>query len=273
VQSRDYGPDALAVRRDTVRPPVVEAERDMVVEDVSSGFCGAVVTIDRGSVTLEDRHGRCRVFPYAEGAFLLDGQRVTLTRPRPTSPIRPARTASGSIAPPAGRARVAVTSRLFVEGRHDAEIVERLWGDDLRYSGVVVEILDGADNLADVVAAFQPTAQARMGVLLDHLVAGTKESRIGGQIRSPHVLVRGHPFVDIWQAVKPGVVGLGEWPRVPRGLPWKETVAAAIGHVDVAAAWRFILSRVGTYHDLEPALLAPVEELIDFVTAPHAEQR
>ncbi|HET6909243.1 MAG TPA: DUF3097 family protein [Mycobacteriales bacterium] len=251
---------------------MVEAEPDMVVEDISSGFCGAVVVIERGSVTLEDRQGRRRVFPYAEGAFLLDGRRITLARPRPTSPIRSARTASGSIAAPNVRARVAVASRLFVEGLHDAQLVERLWGDDLRDAGVVVEILDGADNLNEVVAAFRPSSQSRMGVLLDHLVAGSKETRISGEIRSPHVLVRGHPFVDVWQAVKPKVLGLAAWPSVPRDLPWKETVASYLGHSEVAEAWRFILSRVNTYLDLEPALLAPVEELIDFVTAPHMEQ-
>lgn len=244
----------------------------MVVEDITSGFCGAVVVIDRGSVTLEDRHGRRRVFPYAAGAFLLDGKRITLSRPRPRSPIRSARTASGSIAAPPGRAKVAVASRLFVEGLHDAQLVERLWGDDLRDAGVVVEILDGADNLTDVVAAFGPSAQARMGVLLDHLVAGSKESRIGEGVRSPYVLVRGHPYVDVWHAVKPKVLGLADWPSVPRGLPWKDTVASYLGYTEVADAWRFILSRVNTYLDLEPALLAPVEELIDFVTAPHTEE-
>lgn len=271
MRSKDYGPDVLSVPRTRTRPPVVDAEPEMVVEDISSGFCGAVVVIDRGSVTLEDRHGRRRVFPYAEGAFLLDGKRITLARPRPKSPIRSARTASGSIAAPPSRARVAVASRLFVEGRHDAQLVERLWGDDLRDAAVVVEMLDGADNLGDVVEAFRPSPQARMGVLLDHLVAGSKESRISSDLHSPHVLVRGHPFVDVWQAVKPKVLGLAAWPSVPRDLPWKETVASYLGYGEVTEAWRFILSRVNTYLDLEPALLAPVEELIDFVTAPHIE--
>src|SRR5205823_6412380 len=148
------------------RPPVMEAEPDLVIEDISSGFCGAVVVIERGSVTLEDRHGRRRVFPYAEGAFLLDGKRVTLTRPKPQSPIRSARTASGSVAVSGAEARVAIRSRILVEGIHDAALVEQIWGADLRVEGVVVERLDGADNLADFVREFRPGPCARLGVLL-----------------------------------------------------------------------------------------------------------
>jgi hypothetical protein len=267
VNSKDYGSDVLSANRARARPPVVEAEADLVVEDVSSGFCGAVVTIDRASVTLEDRHGRRRVFPFAEGAFLLDGKPVTLARPRPTTPIRSTRTPSGSVAVHDTPARVARSSRILVEGVHDAELVEAIWGADLRLEGVVVERLDGADNLPEFVRAFGPAPDARLGVLLDHVVAGSKESRIAADVRGPHVLVVGHPFVDIWQAVKPTRVGLSVWPEVPRGLPWKETVAAALGAPDVATAWRRIRAAARTWTDLEPALLAPVEALIDFVTA------
>ncbi|HMC71700.1 MAG TPA: DUF3097 family protein, partial [Mycobacteriales bacterium] len=248
----------------------IEAEADLVIEDISSGFCGAVVVIDRGSVTLEDRHGRRRVFPYAEGAFLLDGQRVTLARPKAQSPIRSARTASGSVAVSGAEARVAIRSRILVEGIHDAELVEAIWGADLRLEGVVVERLDGADNLADFVREFRPGPQARLGVLLDHLVSGSKESRIAAQVSGPHVLVLGHPFVDIWQAVKPARVGLPAWPEVPRGLPWKETVATHLGAPDVVTAWRKVRAAARSWTDLEPALLGPVEALIDFVTAPDA---
>jgi hypothetical protein len=56
---------------------------------------------------------------------------------------------------------------------------------------------------------------------------------------------------------------------VPRGVPWKDGVLAAIGWpADTAAAWRRILGLVRSYADLEPAFLGRVEELIDFVTAP-----
>ncbi len=271
VRSKDYGPDVLATPPAWRTPvvPEVPAERDEVVEHAETGFCGSVVAVDKHGVTLEDRHGRRRVFPLEPAGFLLDGAPVTLVRPRPDAPARPATTPSGSIAAPAAPARVAVASRLFVEGAHDAELLERLWGDDLRYVGVVVELLDGADHLPDVVAAFRPGPTARMGVLLDHLVTGSKESRITAAVASPHVLVLGHPYVDVWQAVKPHVVGLAAWPEVPRGLPWKETVAAGLGFATPRDAWRHILGRVSRYTDLEPALLGPVERLIDFVTEPH----
>ena len=271
MRSKDYGDDVLATPRRKARPPVIEAERDLVVEDAASGFCGAVVTIDRGSVTLEDRHGKRRVFPYAEGAFLLDGRRVTLARPQPSSPIRAARTASGSVAVPDARARVARTSRVLVEGVHDAELVEAIWGADLRVEGVVVELLDGADNLVDFVREFAPGPDARLGVLLDHLVTGSKESRIAASVSGPHVLVVGHPFVDIWQAVKPQRVGLPVWPDVPMGLPWKETVAAHLGCPDVQSAWRKVRAAARSWTDLEPALLSAVEQLIDFVTTTESD--
>ena len=271
MRSKEYGDDVLAVKRVRARPPVIEAESDLVVEDTASGFCGAIVVIDRGSVTLEDRHGRRRVFPYAEGAFLLDGRRVTLARPRPQTPIRSARTASGSVAVNGAEARVAIRSRILVEGVHDAELVEQIWGADLRLEGVVVEPLDGADNLAEFVREFRPGPQARLGVLLDHLVAGSKETRLAAQVSGPHVLVVGHPFVDIWQAVKPARVGLPVWPDVPRGLPWKETVATHLGAPDVPTAWRKIRAAARSWTDLEPALLGPVEALIDFVTAADAD--
>jgi hypothetical protein len=81
-------------------------------------------------------------------------------------------------------------------------------------------------------------------------------------------LVVGHPHVDIWQAVRPEVLGIRAWPAVPRGRPWKDGVCARLGWgPDTGAAWQQILGRVSSYSDLDPALLARVEELIDFVTA------
>lgn len=269
MRSKDYGSDALSPgwrRRREI--PVVEAELDLFVEDPESGFCGAVVAMDKSALTVEDRHGRRRAFPWTTAGWLVDGRTVTISRPVPASPIRPARTASGSVAAPTGRARVARAGRIFVEGLHDCELVESIWGDDLRAEGVVVEQLEGADNLPEIVRAFGPSSDARLGVLLDHLVTGSKESRLAAQVADdPHVLVVGHPFVDIWQAVKPERLGLAAWPVVPRGLPWKETVAAHLGASDVPTAWRQVRSAARSYRDLEPALLGPVEALIDFVTA------
>src|SRR5690606_24657083 len=116
-------------------------------------------------VVLEDRRGRTRAFPLG-GGFWVDGRPVVLQAPMTSSgPVRPRRTASGSVAAPQSRARVARGSRIWVEGRHDAELIEKVWGDDLRVEGVVVELLDGVDNLPDAVRDFAPGAQRRVGVL------------------------------------------------------------------------------------------------------------
>ena len=235
-----------------------------------------MVACEKDAVTLEDRFGRQRVFPLRPAAFLLDGQPVTLVRPAPAArPASPSRSRSGSRAPapaPAGqasRARVARASRIYVEGRHDAELVEQIWGDDLRETGVVVEYLEGVDHLPGVVASFAPGPDRRLGVLVDHLIPGSKEQRIAAGVTSPHVLVVGHPYVDVWQAVKPAALGIARWPDVPRGQPWKEGVLRGLGWgTDTAAGWKRILAGARSYTDLEPELLGRVEELIDFVTAP-----
>ncbi len=252
--------------------PTVEAQRELVVEDAETGFCGAVVRCEKTAggltVTLEDRHGKARTFPLGPG-FLLDGAAVRLVRPAVAATAGPPRrTASGSVAVTGQRARVARDSRIYVEGKHDAELVEKVWGDDLRVEGVVVEHLGGIDDLPAVVRSFGPAPGRRLGVLVDHLVAGSKESRLAAQVDSPHVLVVGHPYVDVWQAVRPAVLGIADWPQVPRGTAWKEGICAGLGWpVDPPAAWRRILAAVTGYADLEPSLLGRVEELIDFVTS------
>ncbi|RKN11922.1 DUF3097 domain-containing protein [Streptomyces radicis] len=275
MRSRQYGPglggpDLTPPWKRSAPAPEVPAEPDLVVEEVTTGFCGAVIACDKATVTLEDRFGAHRVFPLEPRGFLLEGRPVTLVRPRATPHAgrgRPARTASGSIAVPGARARVARAGRIYVEGRHDAELVEKVWGDDLRVDGVVVEYLEGIDDLPAVVAEFGPSADARLGVLVDHLVPGSKESRIAAAIDDPHVLVVGHPFIDIWAAVKPSAVGIDAWPDVPRGQDWKTGVCRALGWPGpTGAAWQRILARVRDYRDLDPGLLGPVEHLIDHVT-------
>lgn len=248
----------------------------MVVEDAQSGYVGAVVRIEYGRMELEDRHGRRKPFPIGPG-YLIDGRPVTLTAPRRGAPpAKAARTASGSVAVRA-KARVARAGRIYVEGRHDAELVEQVWGDDLRVEGVVVEYLGGVDDLVGIVEEFRPGPARRLGVLVDHLVAGSKEARIAvavdNAVGGAHTLVVGHPFVDIWQAVKPARLGIQAWPVVPPGQNWKRGVCRALGwphtqHADIARAWRRIRGRVRDWNDLEPALIGRVEELIDFVTRP-----
>ncbi|MET9517794.1 DUF3097 domain-containing protein [Streptomyces sp. NPDC002994] len=276
MRSRQYGPDLTPPWKKPAPVPEVPAETDLVVEEVGTGFCGAVIRCEKTAqgptVTLEDRFGKHRVFPMEPRGFLLEGRVVTLVRPPSAAesrPARPARTASGSVAVPGARARVARAGRIYVEGRHDAELVERVWGDDLRIEGVVVEYLEGIDDLPAIVADFAPAPDARLGVLVDHLVPGSKESRIAAQVSDANVLVVGHPYIDVWEAVKPSAVGIQAWPKVPRGQDWKTGVCGALGWPEnTGAAWRAILASVRSYKDLEPALLGRVEELIDFVTAP-----
>jgi hypothetical protein len=260
------------------------AEIGLVVEDVETGWCGAVLRTEKSGgihlVVLEDRHHRTRSFPLGPG-FWVDGEPVRLVAPRAPGPQRPTRTASGSVAVTDLRARVARASRILVEGRHDAELVEKVWGDDLRVEGVVVEMLDGVDDLAQAVQDFGPGPGRRIGVLVDHLVAGSKEWHEAAAVtRLPrvaeHVLVVGHPYVDVWQAVRPRCLGVRAWPSVPRGRPWKEGALEGLGwpyatQGDVAAGWRRILATVRSYTDLEPDLLGRVEELIDFVTGDVAD--
>jgi hypothetical protein len=286
-----YGDDVLG--GDWRRPPrgrstEVAAESGTVVEDAETGWCGAVVRVEKAGgvhvVHLEDRHGRTRGFRLGPG-FLVDGSPVTLTPPRRAADARlaaardaRARTASGSVAVHGARARVARGSRIFVEGRHDAELVEKVWGADLRVEGVVVEVLDGVDDLAAVVREVAPGPGRRMGVLVDHLVPGTKEWRVVEEARAvrpfaDHLLVVGHPYVDVWQSVRPERLGMDAWPVVPRGTSWKAGIAHHLGWphespADLGLAWRRILGSVGGYADLEPELLGRVEELLDFVTAP-----
>jgi hypothetical protein len=267
VRSHDYGRDVLAGPNKRRQIPEVVAEPGVVVEDPASGFCGAVVRFESGHVVLEDRHGNHRLFPLAPAGFLIDGEPVTLVRPAAAAPKRQL-SASGSVKVEGLRARTARDSRIWVEGRHDATLVERVWGHDLRVEGVVVEPLDGVDVLPARIEEFGPGAGRRLGVLVDHLVEGSKESRLVSSIRDDDVLVTGHPYVDIWQAVKPASVGIRAWPSVPRGVPWKEGICAALGWGDPAEGWRRVLAGVTGFRDLETPLLGAVERLIDFVTEP-----
>jgi hypothetical protein len=280
VTRRRYGSDVLASDWNAPargRAGAAEATPGLVVEEVMTDFCGEIVAVDRDldTLTLEDRRGRRRAFPLGPG-FLLEGRPVVLSAPVTRSaPAALRRTASGSGAVHGARAKVARESRIFVEGRHDAELVEKVWGDDLRVEGVVVEHLGGVDDLVAALRDFGPGPARRVGVLVDHLVPGSKESRIADDVRrSPvgeHVLVVGHPFVDVWAGVKPERLGLAAWPDVPRDVEWKHGICAALGwphadQSDIGRAWQQILGRVTSYADCEPALLGRVEELIDFVT-------
>ena len=249
------------------RPPArrLPATPGLVVYDRHTRTQVTVVSLSGAALVVSDPTGGSQTLRNDRGRFRVDGGDVELV-PAPTAPPRTAeRTASGSVAVTTG-ARVARGSRLLVEGRHDAELIERVWGDDLRVEGIVVEILGGMDDLGRVIAEFGPGPEHRLGILLDHLVDGTKEHRMASAVHHPHVLITGHPFVDVWQAVKPAVAGIESWPVVPRGQDWKSGICRALGHDDPARFWVELLARVQRYTDLEPSLVGAVERLIDFVT-------
>lgn len=280
---QNWGPQDIKapVKREL---PEVPVERGMVLEEVQTGWVGAVTRVEKSGgmhvVALEDRRGKSRSFPLGYG-FLLDGQPIRLVPPAPRTTASAGsgqRTASGSVRVAGQRAQVAKASRIWVEGKHDAELVEKVWGDDLRVEGIVVEPLHGIDDLAGAVAAFQPGPGRRLGVLVDHLVPDSKESRIAQAVMSSpgaagNVLIVGHPYVDVWQAIRPGVLGIDEWPVVPRGMDWKTGILAAFGwphdtKEDIGLGWQKLLGAVRSYADLEASLLGRVEEVIDFLTAP-----
>jgi len=257
-------------RRKTV--PELEAEKDLVVEDAASGWCGAIVGIERtydgDFVRLEDGQRRTRLFAMRPAAFLIDGAPVTLVRPKPRPAAQtPARSASGSTRVEGLRARVARGSRIWVEGVHDAALVEQVWGHDLRVEGVVVEQLEGLDNLAERLAEFRPGPGRRVGVLADHLVTGSKEERLTANL-GPHVMVTGHPYIDVWEAVRPKAVGIESWPTIPRGQDWKTGVCRELGWGTPQEGWRRVYGAVSSFRDLEAPLIGAVERLVDFVTEP-----
>ncbi|WP_018135645.1 DUF3097 family protein [Acaricomes phytoseiuli] len=285
-----WGPQdlrALRQQRQKPRTAQLSASAGIVVEEVQSGWVGAVLRTERSGgmhiVVLEDRLGKVRSFPLGFG-FLFEGEPVELVAAASTTPSTSAtsagsaqRTASGSVKVHGQRARVAKASRIWVEGKHDAELVEKVWGDDLRIEGIVVEPLGGIDDLPAVVTEFGPGPERRLAILVDHLVPGSKENRIAQEtMRLPgsvgNVLIVGHPYVDVWQAIRPQVLGIPSWPEIPRSMPWKIGIMQAFGWphagpADLAQGWQRLLSSVQSYADLEPSLLGRVEEMIDFLTA------
>jgi len=259
--------------RTAAQYPHREATPGLRVLHRASGFTGDLVALDGDEIVLRGHTGLEKRFRNLPGTFAVDGtptHLVALRAPVHDGPrvAEGLRTASGSRAVVGAKARVARGSRIWVEGVHDAELVEKVWGDDLRIEGIVVERLDGADHLEDEVRAFGPGPDQRLGVLLDHLVAGSKEARLASSVRHPHVLVTGTPYVDVWQAVRPRAVGIDAWPVVPKGQDWKTGICRALGVDEPRLMWRRILDSVHDWKQLEQPFVAAVEQLIDFVTQP-----
>lgn len=248
--------------------PKVPANLGIDVTHQATGIVGAIVEYSDNVITIRDDYGKDHRYRNIPGSFLVNRQPVQLVRPN-VAPSGPRITASGSIADPHGApAKVAKASRILVEGTHDAELVEKVWGDDLRSEGIIVQPIDGVDDLREIVRSFAPRPGRRLGVLVDHLVENSKESRIAASVDHPDVLVCGHVFIDIWAAVNPKLMGLDAWPDIPRGTPWKEGICAAVGIEESWQFWKILLNRVESYKDLNPSLVGAVEQLIDFVTEP-----
>ena len=260
--------------------PEIALERGMVLEDATTGFCGAVTRWENGLVVLEGRGDKRRSFPIGYG-LLLEGKPVLVKVP-PRAPATgqrtPGRTASGSVAGPTERAKVALPSRIYVEGRHDAELVEKIWGDDLRHVGVVVEFMDGIDDLSDIVAEFRPERGRRWACWpITWCPAARSPGSPPAWRRVRTARTCSSPAIPSWTSGRRSSrskLGLPSWPHVPRGTDIKHGTCAALGwphrdQADIARAWQRILATVTSWSDLERGLLTPVEQLIDFVTQDH----
>ena len=243
----------------------VVARPDMALLHRPTGLRGRLLKFTGQLVVLKDSSGRQHTFEHHPGAFAHQGETVTLVQPsvRPSAEPTTRRSAAGGIIAEQQVARVARASRLWVEGIHDARFMERVWGDELRELGIVVESMDGADDLAALVASFGPGPGRSLAILLDHLVPGSKETRLAAKVQGPHVLVVGHPFVDIWQCVRPKAVGIEAWPEVPRGEEWKAGVCRRLGWGTPSEGWKRVISSVDTFADLEPQLIGAVETALD----------
>jgi len=228
--------------------PPVAAKMGVVVEHRASGTVGAILSFKPQQVVIRDRHGRQPTVHEVEPEVVF--------------------TASGSVDLGSTPARMARASRIWCEGIHDAELIEKVWGDDLRVEGIVVEQMEGADDLVERISRFGPRSGRKVAVLLDHLVDGSKESRIAEKVSNPDVLIVGHPYVDVWQTIRPEVAGIDAWPEIPMGTEWKKGVMAHFGATgEPGLFWKRLLGRVSTFRDLEIPMVGAVEQMIDFVTA------
>ena len=247
----------------------VAARSDMALLHRPTGIRGRLWKFTGEIVVLRTADGRQHTSENHAGAFAHQGETVTLVRaPSPSSQAPATRTsAAGGIVAVDQQARVARASRLWVEGDHDARLLERVWGDELRELGIVVEPMGCIDDLVAAVAEFGPGPTRQLAILVDHLVPRSKESRLAERVQGEHVLVVGHPFVDIWQCVRPRSMGIEAWPTVPMDEEWKAGVCRRLGWGDPRDGWRRVLSAVSTFADLEPQLVGAVETALDQLTA------
>ena len=243
--------------------PRVPAEPGLMVMHRGSGRRGRISRFTGEIVEVTDPAGRMHSFRNRPGAFAVAGETSVLVAPRAVSGSTTRRSAAGAVVEVDQQAQVARASRLWVEGDHDARLVERVWGDELRELAVVVEPMGGLDDLAAMVREFSPGPGRSLVVLADHLVEGTKESRIASTVDSPHVVVVGHPFVDIWQCVRARSVGIDHWPEIPMGTDWKSGVCDALGWGEPYEGWQRVLGAVDSFADLDVSLVNAMERALD----------
>ncbi len=264
----------------TARPsrsyPLVGAQLEMAVLHRPSTLRGRITRFTGDAVEVRDSAGAKHMLRNRPGAFAVNGETVTLVRPVPAAgaagtvgPTGSAtrRSAAGAIVAVDQKAHVARASRLWVEGDHDARLVERIWGDELREMAVVVEPLGGLDNLVADIDGFGPGPGRSLVVLADHLVEGSKEQRIAARVDSPHVLVVGHRYVDIWQCVRAKSVGIDHWPDVPRGEDWKAGVCRRLGWSNPREGWQRVLTAANDFSDLDTDLVNALELALDHFAA------
>ena len=80
------------------------------------------------------------------------------------------------------------------------------------------------------------------------------------------MLIVGHPYVDIWQCVRPKALGIDSWPEVPRDEDWKTGVCSRLGWGTPQEGWRRVLAAVDGFADLESSLIGAIEEALDMLT-------
>lgn len=267
---------AAATARPSQSHPCVEARTGLMVLHRPSGLRGRISRFTGEAVEVCDAAGARHTLRNRPGAFAVNGETVSLVRasPRSAEASTPGaagstmkRSASGALVESEQRAKVARASRLWVEGDHDARLLERIWGDELREMAVVVEPLGGLDDLPAQVQRFSPGPGRSLVVLADHLVPGSKEQRIADGVVSSHVLVVGHPYVDIWQCVRAKSLGIDGWPEVPRGEDWKSGVCERLGWGTPREGWRRVLAAADDFSDLDSALINALERALDHFAA------
>ncbi len=244
---------------------------DLMLLHRSSNLRGRLIKFTDQLVVIQDRSGGRHTFENHPGTFAHQGETVTLIRPaRHAGASEPVtrRSAAGGVVATEQVARVAQASRLWVEGDHDARFIERVWGDELRELGIVVEPMRGIDDLVAAVREFAPQPDRQLAILVDHLVPGSKETRLTEKIDDPNVLILGHPFVDIWQCVRPRSMGIDSWPEVPRSEEWKAGICKRLGWGSTSEGWKRVLSAVNSFADLEPELVGAVEQALDMLAPP-----